>query len=165
MASESSFDIVSNINPQEVDNAINQAKKEIANRYDFRGSSCQIEYDKKDNCLMLSADNKMRFEALVDIAKGKLAARNVSLKSLKFETIEENISGQVKQKINFIMGIDKEYAKKIVQSIKDLKLKVNTQIQDEQVRVTSKSKDELQNVIHMVQTKDWDIPLQFTNYR
>jgi uncharacterized protein YajQ (UPF0234 family) len=161
-----SFDIVSETNLQEVDNAFNQAKKELASRYDLRGTKCDIEWDKKGT-MTLIADDESRLNVLKDILQGKLHKRGVEISSVKFEKAEPAGGMLWKQKGTLLQGIDKDTAKSIVKSIKDSKLKVQAQIMDEQVRVTSKSIDELQAVIAHCrsQSQSFGLPLQFTNMR
>jgi cyclic-di-GMP-binding protein len=158
-----SFDIVSEINMQEVDNAINQAKKELANRYDLRGGNCEILIEKE--VVTLKANDEMKINAVRDILQSKLHKRGVEISSLKFEKPEPIGGMMLKQVGKLIQGIDKEKAKEIVKSIKDSKLKVQAQIMDEQVRVTSKSIDELQSTISHCRGQKFGLPLQFTNMR
>ena len=165
MSLESSFDIVSKIDLQEADNAVNQAKKIILNRYDLKGSRCQINFDRKENKIELFADDKMKYDAVLDILKERLAARNISLKSLKYEPLENALDGSIKQLILFQMGIPSEEAKNITKIIRDLKLKVQPQIQGEQIRVSGKSKDDLQSVISRLKQHEFSVPLQFANYK
>lgn len=165
MPADSSFDIVSRVDLQEVDNAVNQTKKEILGRYDFKGSKCDITLDRKEKKLEFNSDSKMRHQAVIEILKGRLAKRGISLKSIKFDDEQIGIDGSVRQKASLQMGIPTETAKKITKDIRDSGVKVNAQIQDEQIRVTSKSKDDLQQVMQMVRGKEYEVPLQFTNYR
>ncbi|HRZ86923.1 MAG TPA: YajQ family cyclic di-GMP-binding protein [bacterium] len=165
MAAESSFDIVSRVDLQEVDNAVNQVKKEVLGRYDFKGSSCTVTLNRKENKLELSSDNKMRHAALLEILKQRLAKRGISLKSLTFDEETVGIDGSVKQSASLKMGIPTEAAKLITKDIRDSGIKVHAQIQDSQVRVAGKDKDELQKAIHLVKGKEYEVPLQFTNYR
>lgn len=165
MADNASFDIVSNVDLQEVDNAVNQTTKEIVGRYDFKGSKCSITLNKKEKKLELCSDNKMRHQALIEILKQRLAKRGISLKSLKFLDENVGIDSSVKQTAQLQIGIPSETAKKIAKDIRDMGLKVQAQIQDEQVRVTGKSRDDLQAVIQMVKSKEYDTALQFTNYK
>jgi uncharacterized protein YajQ (UPF0234 family) len=163
--SESSFDIVSKIDLQEVDNAINQVTKLISTRYDLKGTKCNVFFDKKASQIQIKADDKMKYETLLDIVKERLAARNVSLKSLKLNPEEHGLDGSIEQKIEFQMGIPPETAKEITKMIRDLKLKVQAQIQSDQIRVTGKSKDDLQQVIQSLKQKEIAVPLQFANFR
>ncbi|MGE0632533.1 MAG: YajQ family cyclic di-GMP-binding protein [Pseudobdellovibrionaceae bacterium] len=158
-----SFDIVSEINTQEVDNAVNQARKEVEGRYDFKGSKAEIGWDKKE--ITLTAEDDYKMGAMKDILQSKLHKRGIDIKALKFEKIEEAGGRQLRQKVTLVQGIDKEIAKKINQAIKDSKLKVQSQIQDDKLRVTSKSIDELQATMTMVRGGSFEIPLQFNNMR
>lgn len=158
-----SFDIVSEVNWQEVDNAVNQARKEIEGRYDFKGSKSEIHWDKKELSVTGSDDYKM--EAMKDILQTKLHRRGIDIKAFKFEKVEP-IGGQMmRQKVTVQQGVDREVAKEIMQAIKDAKLKVQAQIADDKIRVTSKSIDELQSAISLVKAGGFSIPLQFNNMR
>jgi cyclic-di-GMP-binding protein len=159
-----SFDIVSELNLQEADNAINQAKKELENRYDLRGTKSEIEWDKKD-VITLTSNEESRVAVVKDILQSKLHKRGIDISSVKWEKPEPAGGMLWKQKGTLKQGIDKETAKNIVKNIKDSKLKVQAQIMDEQVRVTSKSIDELQSVIAHCKSQTFGLPLQFTNMR
>ena len=165
MADNSSFDIVSDVDFQEVDNALNQALKEIKMRFDFKGSKSDITFKKEDKKLSFLADDEMKLKNLHDILEGKLAKRGVSVKSLKYGESEKAMDGMVRQEVEIIQGIPQEKAKEIVKQIKELKLKVQSSIQGDEIRVSGKSRDDLQYVIQAVKTKNPDIPLQFVNYR
>jgi hypothetical protein len=165
MPTDSSFDIVSRVDLQEVDNSVNQAKKEMQGRYDFKGSRCEITLDRKEKKLEFHSDSKMRHHAVIEIMKQRLAKRGISLKSLKFDDEQVGIDGSVRQRAALQMGIPSETAKKITKDIRDSGLKVNAQIQEEQIRVTGKNKDDLQQVIQIVRGGEYDVPLQFANYR
>ena len=158
-----SFDIVSELNMQEVDNAVNQATKELANRYDLRGTSSEIIWEKET--ITLKANDEMKINAVRDILQSKLHKRGVEISSVKFEKPEPIGGMLIKQVGKLIQGIDKEKAKDIVKSIKDSKLKVQASINDETVRVTSKSIDELQDTMAHCRSQKFGIPLQFTNMR
>lgn len=158
-----SFDIVSEINLQEVDNAVNTAKKELANRYDLRGSKCDIEWDKKT--ITLVGDDEYKIGVVLDILQSKLHKRGVEISSIKFEKPQPVGQMLLKQKGEIKQGIDKETAKEIVKNLKDAKLKVQAQIMDETVRVTSKSIDELQATMAHVRNQKFGLPLQFNNMR
>jgi uncharacterized protein YajQ (UPF0234 family) len=158
-----SFDIVSEINLQEVDNAVNTAVKEVAHRYDLKDGKCEIIWDKKTIVLKANAD--MKLNAVRDILQTKLHKRGVEISSLKFEKVEPIGGMMLKQSGTLIQGIEKEKAKEIIKSIKDSKLKVQASINDEMVRVTSKSLDELQSTIAHVKGAKIGIPLQFINMR
>src|SRR5574341_2625401 len=142
MAQECSFDIVSKIDLQEVDNAVNQVKKMIITRYDLKGRKCNVSLDRKSSQIQVHADDKMKYETLLGIVKERLAARNVSLKSLKLSPEEQGLDGSIQQKIEFQMGIPAETAKEITKTIRDMGLKVQAQIQSDQIRVAGKSKDD-----------------------
>lgn len=165
MADNSSFDIVSNVDFQEVDNALNQALKEIKTRFDFKGSKSDITLKKEDKKLSFLADDEMKLKNLHDILESKLAKRGVSVKSLKYGESEKAMDGMVRQEAEIIQGIPPEKAREIVRQIKELKLKVQTSIQGDEIRVSAKSRDDLQFVIQTVKTNNSEIPLQFVNYR
>ena len=158
-----SFDIVSQINSMEIENAVNQAKKELANRFDFKGSKAEIALEKNE--IKLSAEDQFKIQALEEMVMGKLAKRQISLKNV--ERCEPDISplGHARQLIKIKQGIEPPVAKQVTSFIRDTKLKVTTQIQDSQVRVTGKSRDELQAVMAAVRGKDFPVALQFQNFR
>lgn len=158
-----SFDIVFKVDMQEVDNAVNQARKEVNQRYDFKGTHNEIDLE-TDNILILGADD-YKLTAVVDILRGKLAQRSVSPTCLDFGKKEPASHGAVRQRINLLQGIDKERGKEIVKAIKESKLKVSAQIMEDQVRVSSKKIDDLQSVIQLLKGKDFGIDLQFINMR
>jgi len=163
-ATEYSFDVVSKADPQEVKNALGQAEREIETRFDFRGSMSEIKHDDKDTLTLLS-DHEARLAALTDVLQSKLIKRGVDVKFLEYGKIEEASKGTVRQVVTIKNGLPTETAKKIVKMIKDQGLKVQAQIQDQQVRVSSKSKDDLQGAMTFLKGADLDVPLQFTNYR
>ena len=165
MADTFSFDIVSEVDLQEVDNAINQARKEIAQRYDFKGSKSSIELNLKEKTITIVSDDDFRLKSVVDILQGKLVKRSVPLKAMSYGTAESALGGTIRQVITLRVGIDKEDAKKIVKLIKDEKIKVQAQIMDDQVRVSGKNKDDLQSVITLVRKADLAFAVQFSNYR
>jgi cyclic-di-GMP-binding protein len=165
MADTSSFDIVSEVNLQEVDNAINQARKEIGQRYDFKGSRSSMDLDQKEKKIVVISDDDFRMKSVVDILQNKLIKRGVPLKALDYGPVTPAAGGTVRQEIALRVGIDKENAKLIVKMIKDTKLKVQAQIMDDQVRVSGKSKDDLQSVITMVKGAELKFAVQFVNYR
>jgi cyclic-di-GMP-binding protein len=158
-----SFDIVSEVNIQEVDNAINQAKKEIATRFDFKDAKCEIEWDRKS--IKLSAEDEFRMKSLSEILVSKLAKRQVTLQSLDYGKLEVAPLGGARQEIKLIQSIETEKAKPITQMIRDSKIKVQSQIQDGKIRVTGKSRDDLQSVMALVRAKDFGLALQFNNFR
>lgn len=163
MAQEFSFDVVSKTEMQEVANAVQQAQKELAQRFDFKGSKSAIEL--KDEELILVSDDEVKLKSLKDIVESKLVKRKVSLKAIDYATIEQASMGTVRQKAKIVQGIEIEKAKAIVKAIKDAKLKVQASIQADQVRVTGRSKDDLQGAMTLLRDKDFGVPLQFTNYR
>src|SRR5436305_14073542 len=147
MPQDSSFDIVSELNVQEMDNAVNQAIKEITTRYDFKGSTAAIEFDRKNKELTLTADHEHQLEAVRKVLVEKMIKRGVDPKALDAQKLEQATHKTVRQKVNLKSGIDKDTAKTIQKAIKDLKLKVNASIQGDALRVTSRKKDQLQEVI------------------
>jgi uncharacterized protein YajQ (UPF0234 family) len=163
MASEFSFDIVSKPDLQEVKNALQQVEREIASRYDFKGSISEVEFD--DDKFTLKSDDEYRLTALIDVLQSKLIKRGIDLKFLDYGKVEPATKGTVRQEVTLKNGIAIDVAKKITKMIKDKGFKVNAQIQDQQVRVTSKSKDDLQQVMQAVKAADFEIPFQFTNFR
>jgi len=163
MAQDFSFDIVSKTDMQEVANAIQQAQKEIAQRFDFKGSKSSIELT--DDEIVLVADNDGKLLSVKDILETRLVKRHVALKALDYGKIEPASGGTVRQRVKIVQGIESEKAKAIVKAIKDAKIKVQAAIQSDQVRVTGRAKDELQKAISLVKENDFGIPLQFTNYR
>ena len=166
MAQEFSFDVVSEVDLQEVDNAVNQAMKEISQRYDFKGSISKITLNKAAKELELVSDDDSRLKAVVDVLKGKLIKRNISPKAMDFQKEEAAFSGTVNQKVKIVSGMPMEASKDIVKRIKDSKLKVQVSIVDEKVRVSGKDKDDLQAVMQLLRAaQDIKVPLQFNNYR
>ncbi len=166
MAATNSFDVTSTIDMQEVDNAINQARKELAQRYDFKGSPASIDLDPKENTLTLTAEDKFRIEAVWEILSSRMVRRNVAVKNLQRGEVESASGGTVRQVITLQQGIPIEAAREIVKHLKDLKLKkVQAAIQADQVRVSSPSKDELQAAMQALRAKDFGVALQFGNYR
>ncbi|MEQ9310594.1 MAG: YajQ family cyclic di-GMP-binding protein [Balneolaceae bacterium] len=160
-----SFDIVNEIDAQEVDNAINNTLKEISTRYDFRGLTTEVTYHKKENRIHLVAAESMKMQAVKEMVIKNFIKRGISSKVLDFGEEEGTSQGHLKMDVVLKEGIDKETAKKIVKEIKDLKMKVQPQIQDDQVRVTGKKIDDLQSVIAHLKAKDMGVPLQFTNMK
>tara|TARA_B100000686_G_C16246286_1_gene692199 strand:+ start:95 stop:586 length:492 start_codon:yes stop_codon:yes gene_type:complete len=160
-----SFDIVSKLDMQEVDNAVNMVKRDIGNRYDFKGSSSSITLSKGDNNIIIEADNDYQMNTIIDMLESRSISRKVSIKAFKYKGIENASGLKLRQKVDLQSGISKENGKKINTLIKDLKLKVNSQIQGEQVRVTGKKIDHLQDIISVLKEKNLDIPLQFVNMK
>ena len=165
MASNFSFDIVSEVNFMEVDNAITQAQKELSQRYDFKGSKSSIDYNKQDKKITLIGDDEFKLKALIDIVEGKFAKRGVPLKSMEFKAKEQAFEGTIRQVIELISGLPGDKAKELTKMIKNEKFKVNTQIEGSKIKVTSPKKDELQAVIAFLKNVKFSLPLQFTNYR
>ena len=163
MAQEFSFDIVSKTDMQEVANAVQQAQKELAQRFDFKGSKSSIELTTDEITLLSDDEGKLR--SLKDILESRLLKRKVALQALDYGKVEPAQMGTVRQKAKIVQGIESEKAKAIVKSIKDAKIKVQASIQSDQVRVVGRSKDDLQRAISLVKENDFGIPLQFTNYR
>lgn len=162
---EFSFDIVSRVDLQEVDNAVHQAKKELAARFDFRGSQSAFEWNRDEKKLTLLADDELKLKNLHDILTTRLAARKVPLKSLEWGKEEKAFEGLLRQEVKLTVGIRGEKAKEIVREIKGMGLKVQAAIQGEEIRVSSRTKDDLQAVIQHLKNFPCTLPLQFTNYR
>jgi cyclic-di-GMP-binding protein len=160
-----SFDIVSKVDPQTFDNALNVAKKEILNRYDFRDTKSTIELDKKANTLEIVTENSMRLKAIIDIIITRMAKQGLESKSLDMGKEEYASGAMIRKEIKIKTGVDKESAKKIVKAIKDSKLKVNPSQMDELVRVSGKKIDDLQEVMTMLRGQDLGLPLQFINMK
>ena len=158
-----SFDVVSKVDMQEVANALQQARKEILQRYDFKGSKTEIELEK--NVVKIVSDNDFKVKAVVDILQSKFVKRNINLKSLEYGKIEASGGGLARQLITIHEGLDTDAAREVVKLIKDTKIKVQAQVQDDQVRVTGKKRDELQAVIQALRAADFRRPLQFVNMR
>lgn len=163
MAQEFSFDIVSKTEMQEVANAVQQAQKELAQRFDFKGSKSSIELTGEE--LILISDDEGKLRSVKEILESRLVKRHVSLKAIDYQTLEQAALGTVRQRAKIVQGIESEKAKAIVKKIKDAKIKVQASIQSDQVRVTGRAKDDLQRAISLVKESDFGIPLQFTNYR
>lgn len=163
MAKDCSFDIVSEVNMQEVDNAVNQSIKEIGQRFDFRGCKVSIELD--GNEIKLVADDEFKLKGIVDILQTKVVKRGISLRNLDYGKVDAGSLGKARQVIKIKKGIDKEAAKKVVAAIKNMKIKVQAQIMEDQVRVSGKDKDDLQAVMAELRPKDFGVELQFVNYR
>lgn len=162
-AKESSFDIVSQVEMQEVTNAINQTEKEIAQRFDFKGSNTTIEKKEEEITIVTSDDFKLK--NVIDILQTKLTKRNVPLKGLDYQKVETSLGGRVKQIIKVKQGISQDEAKKVTTLIKGLKIKVQASVQGDTIRVTGKNRDDLQEVIQALKAADLPMNLQFVNYR
>ncbi|HEU4963181.1 MAG TPA: YajQ family cyclic di-GMP-binding protein [Bacilli bacterium] len=163
MAKDASFDVVSKIDMQELKNAVNQAEKEMTSRFDFKGSQSSIELGEKE--ITLISDDEVKMKNVVDILETKLIKRGVSLKSLDYGKVEPAAGGTVRLVANLKQGLETDMAKKIVKLIKDAKMKVQASVQGEAVRVSGKSRDDLQAVIQLLKDSDLPVPLQFENYR
>lgn len=166
MAKDCSFDIVSEYDKQEMVNAIDQVKRELTSRFDFKNSNSQVELD-VEKSITVTTEDEMKLRNILDIIQSKFSKRNLSLKILDAQGVENALGGNVRQVFNLKKGLTQELAKKIVADIKNSKLKVQASIQGEQVRVSGKSKDDLQDVIKLLRSNEdkYDYPLQFTNYR
>lgn len=160
-----SFDIVSEVNKQEVKNAVDQTQREIQTRYDFKDSNATVELSEKDWTITLQAPDKLKMGALEEILRQKLSKRGVSLKSVTFDGAQPAGGDSLRQKITIKQGLAEEERKRVTKTIKDLKLKVTAQIQGDQVRVSGKQRDDLQSAIAKIRTSITDIDLQFTNFR
>jgi uncharacterized protein YajQ (UPF0234 family) len=165
MAQTNSFDVVSQVDLQEVDNAINQAMKEIIGRYDFKNIKTTIELDQKEKQVKVHTGNEFHLKSAVDILQSKLVKRNVPLKALAYDAVEAAAGGTARQIIRLHVGLDKEQAKQVTKLIKETGLKVQAQIMDDQVRVSGKNKDDLQAVMNMLRGRDLPFAMQFVNYR
>ena len=158
-----SFDVVSQVDMQEVSNALQQTRKEVEQRYDFKGSKTEIEQEK--NVVKITSDNDFKVKAVVDILQSKFVKRNINLKSLEYGKIEPAAGGAARQVITIHQGLDTDAAREVVKLIKETKIKVQSQVQDDQVRVTAKQRDDLQGVIQALRGADFRRPLQFINMR
>jgi cyclic-di-GMP-binding protein len=163
MASEYSFDVVSKVDIQEVRNAIDQAQREIGTRYDFKNSVSEIEFDGDD--IKLTSDDEYRLKALREVVQSKFARRSIPLETLDFGKVEAGAKNSVRQTVKLKQGIEADAARQMVKSLKDLGLKVQTQIQGDQLRVTGKNKDDLQKAIQQLKKLELGVPIQFVNYR
>lgn len=163
MAAENSFDVVSDVSLMEVSNAVQQAMKEIRQRFDFKGSASDISLE--GTTLTLVSDDESKLSSVTDLLQTKLVKRGVSLKALEYGKIEPAAKGTVRQAVKIRKGIPSEKAKEIVKHLKSLGLRVQAQIQEDQVRVSGKNRDDLQAVIHALKERDFGVDLQFTNYR
>lgn len=163
MAADSSFDVVSRVDAQELDNALNQARKEIAGRFDFKNSMASVE--NTDTEITILADDELKLKNIVDIIQSKVIKRGIDLKALDMKDPEPASGSTLRLKILLRAGIPKDKTKPLMEAIKASKLKVNAQYQDEQIRVSGKSHDDLQKVQALLRGLDFELPLQFTNYR
>lgn len=163
MSSESSFDIVSKMDMQELTNAIHQTEKEIDNRFDFKNSKSSLKMEK--DALIIASEDEYKLNAVIDILQSKMVKRGITLKNLDFGKVEPASLGSVRQRLGLKQGIDQENAKKINILIRDSKLKVKSQIQGDQIRVTGKSRDDLQQIIQILRKADLPLDLQFNNLK
>jgi cyclic-di-GMP-binding protein len=160
-----SFDIVSEINQVEVNNAIDQCNKEIANRFDFKGSDARVEMNEKEKMLSVYADDEFKLEQVRDVLTGKLAKRGVDIRCLELGKVEKVSGNKVKQDVQLRVGVDQDLGKKIVKLVKDSKMKIQASIQGDAVRISGAKKDALQDAIALVRKSIADFPLQFKNFR
>ncbi len=160
-----SFDIVSRVDLQEMDNAVNQVKKEVETRYDFKGSKTTVELSRTDSVVRFHTEDDMKLRALKDMLIGRVVKRGIDVKALDFGKPEQAGGDTLRQEIKIAAGIDPEIARKVVKTIKDKKLKVQVAIQGDEVRVTGKKRDDLQEVIALLREQDFGIPLQYVNMR
>ncbi|MDZ7727703.1 MAG: YajQ family cyclic di-GMP-binding protein [Dehalococcoidia bacterium] len=166
MAKDQSFDITTGVDLQEVDNALNQARKEIVNRFDFKNVLADIEYDRDAPKITIHTADDYKLEAIWQVMVQRFTARDVPLKNLERGKVEQASGGTVRQEVTFVQGLDSDLAKKITKFIRDQKFKkANAQVQGDTVRVSSPSRDELQSVMNAVKGEDWGIELNFGNYR
>jgi len=163
MASDSSFDVVSKVDAQELENALNQARKEITGRFDFKNSIASIENTEKE--ITILADDEMKLKNVIDIVQSKAMKRGIDIKAFDFQKVEQASGSTLRQKVVLRSGIPKDKSKVLMDAIKAAKLKVTAQYQDEQIRVTSKSRDDLQAIQNLLKSLDYELPLQFVNYR
>lgn len=160
-----SFDVVSEVDQQEVDNAINQARKEIDQRYDFKGSNTTIDWDPKEKTITLHTSDDMKLRALTETLNQKMIKRGVSMKSLDYQKVEPAANSSLRQVVKIKTELESEQAKVITKLVKEQKMKVQAQIQGDAVRITGKSKDDLQTAIQILKAQSLHFPIQFTNYR
>lgn len=163
MAKENTFDIVSRVDMQEVRNSVDQAVRELRTRFDFKGSRSDIIFDGEE--ITLVGDDDFKLRNVVDILESKLVKRGINIKALRYGKVEPAAKDTVRQKLNLVQGVDKEHSKIITKLVKDSKLKVQVSIQGDQVRVSGKNRDDLQEIIKIIKDYEFDIPLQFVNYR
>jgi len=164
MPTDASFDVVSRVDQQELDNALNQARKEIAGRFDFKHSKTTIEYDGK-KVITIVSDDELKMKNVVDILQSKAVKRGIDLKSLELGVVEPAAGDTVRRTVTLKTGIPKDKIKPLMDAIKDMKLKVSAQYQDDQIRVSGKNRDDLQKVIARLRALTFELPLQFVNYR
>jgi uncharacterized protein YajQ (UPF0234 family) len=163
VASESSFDVVSRVDRQELDNALNQTRKEIENRFDFKHSKTSIDFDGKK--ITLVSDDELKMRNVIDVLQSKAVRRGIDIKAFDFGELEPAAGSTVRQVVTLRSGIPKEQSRELLAHLKALRLKVTAQYQDDQIRVSAKSKDDLQKVITSLRSMEFELPLQFVNYR
>ena len=163
MAKENTFDIVSRVDLQEVKNSVDQALRELRTRFDFKGSKSDIIFDGEE--ITLIGDDDFKLRSVVEILETRLIKRGINIKALRYGKIEPAAKDTVRQKLNLIQGIDREQSKIITKLVKNSKLKIQISIQGDQVRISGKKRDDLQEVINIIKDHEFDIPLQFVNYR
>ena len=165
MAQQNSFDIVSQVDLQEVDNGLNQARKEIIQRYDFKDSKTLIDFNTNEKQITLHTIDEFHLKSAVDILQSKLIKRGVSIKALRYGSVDSAVGATVRQQVTIVVGIGKDDARVVVKMIKDSKVRVQASIMEDQVRVSGKDKDDLQKVMQMLRDADLSFPVQFVNYR
>ena len=160
-----SFDVVSKFDMQEVDNAVNMVKRDIENRFDFKGSSAGLDLNKSENSIRIKGDNEYQIQAVIDMLEKRAISRKVSIKTFEYGSLEQASGMSVRQTIKLRQGIDKDNATKINKLIKSQKIKVQSQIQGDQLRVSGKKIDDLQEIIQIIKEENVNLPLQFINMR
>lgn len=160
-----SFDIVSRVDLQEVDNAVNNTRKEIASRYDFRGSKTEVNFDRKEKTITVLTEDDMKMEAVREMFLARASKRGIDLKSFKFEETQPTAHGHRKRTVKVLEGIEQDIAKRIVKHIKDTKIKVQASIQGNEVRVSGKQRDDLQTAMQLVREMGVEVPVQFVNFK
>ena len=160
-----SFDVVSKINIQEIENSVNMVNRDIVNRFDFRGSNTKLTFNKKENYILIETNAEMRLNIVRDMLEKRAIGRSVSLKVFFYNNVEKASGMNIRRKVDLLQGISKDNAKNIKKLIKNSKLKVQSQIQDEQIRVSAKKIDDLQNIISIIKKMEMDLPLQFVNMK
>lgn len=165
MAQEASFDIVSKVDMQEIDNAMHQVEKEMALRYDFKGTVNTVELNRNEKKIVIVAADEMKLRAIHDMLSLRCAKRGISVKALKFGTEEKAFGGSIRQDVEIVQGVPQDAAKEIVRIIKETKLKVQVRIQGDELRVSGKQRDDLQDAIQRLRNSSVEVPLQFINFR
>ena len=163
MTKDNSFDVVSQVNMQEVSNVVDQATRELRTRFDFKGSKSDISYD--GETITLIGDDEFKLKSLIDILESKMVKREVDLKALRYGKMEPAAKDTLRQRVTFVQGLDKDKTKVITKMVKESKLKVQANIQGEQVRISGKNRDDLQLIMQKIKDYEFDIPIQFVNYR